>query len=278
MPVHYPLNSPRILKVKKIKVETSSVKTIYFEDSYCAKAEPGQFVMVWIHRVDEVPMSLSYMNHKKGLSAITVKNVGAATSAIHKLEVGDSFGVRGPYGTSFKPVSGQTLLVGGGVGVVPLLPLADKLVSCKAIVTAVVGAESKVQLLFTQRLKRCLGMKGEVLITTEDGMEGTEGFATDLLPNLLERKKYSQIYACGPEPMLKKVLDLSIKQKVPTQLGLARYMKCGVGICGSCVIGGLRVCKDGPVFSGKTLSKIPEFGIAERDAAGRMLPFQRQKI
>jgi dihydroorotate dehydrogenase electron transfer subunit len=278
MSIHHPPSRPRILKVKKIERETPSVKSIYFEDSFCSNAEPGQFVMVWMPRVDEIPMCLSYMNPETGVSAITVKSVGDATAAIHQLKEGDLFGVRGPYGTSFKPVGGRTLIVGGGVGVVPLLPLAQKLRTSRSTVTAIVGAESQAELLFTRRLKESLGVKGEVLTTTEDGTEGLKGYATDLLQDLFERESYRQIYACGPEPMLKKVLDLSLKHQVPAQLGLARYMKCGIGVCGSCVIGGLRVCKDGPVFSGKTLAAVPEFGVAERDAAGRVSPFRRQKI
>lgn len=269
---------PRILKVKKIERETPSVKSIYFEDRFCSNAEPGQFVMIWMPRVDEIPMSLSYMNPEEGLSAITVKKVGDATSSIHQLREKDLFGVRGPYGTSFKPVGGRTLIMGGGVGMVPLLPLAQKLRACRSTVTAIIGAESKKELLFKRRLKECLSGKGKVLTTTDDGTEGLKGYATDPLRGILKRQTYRQIYACGPEPMLKKVLDLSLKRQVPTQLGLARYLKCGIGVCGSCVIGELRVCKDGPVFSGKTLACIPEFGVSERDAAGRISPFRRQKI
>ncbi len=267
------LNKPRTVKIVKIKKETPTVKSIFFRDEFCSKAKPGQFIMVWIPGLDEVPMSLSYMETNKGISAITVKVVGEATEAIHKLEKGAMFGVRGPYGNGFKIFGGKVLVVGGGIGVAPLLPLVRHLKKVNVKPTVVIGAKNKEELVFVGEMKKILG-KRKVLTVTEDGSEGLKGFASDVLADLLEKDSYKMVYACGPEAMLKKVLDLVLKHKVQAQLSLERYMKCGVGICGSCMIDGFRVCKDGPVFSSKTLIKTKEFGFLKRTPSGKTVPIE----
>ncbi len=228
--------------------------------------------MVWVPGVDEVPMSLSYIGWKGKISAITVKNVGETTKTIHQFKKGTKFGLRGPYGKGFKIVSGEVLIVGGGVGVTPLYPLLLKLRKFKGKPTSILGAKTKKELLFVHEVEKILGKKS-VLIVTEDGSMGIKGLASDVLAEILDKKgcKYRQIYACGPEPMLKKVLDLSLKHKIPAQLSLERYIKCGVGLCGSCMVDGFRICKDGPVFSSKILAKLKEFGFVKRESSGKIV-------
>jgi dihydroorotate dehydrogenase electron transfer subunit len=88
---------------------------------------------------------------------------------------------------------------------------------------------------------------------------------------MLNEHKFDSVITCGPEIMMKKLLEMS--GKIPFQASLERYMKCGFGICGQCCIGkGLRVCKDGPVFDGETLKNIEEFGTYKRDASGKKIP------
>lgn len=263
-------HKPRIVKVLNVKVESPTVKTIFFKDSLASKAKPGQFLMVWVPGVDEVPMSLSYMD-EADVSAITVKMVGEATEALHKLKKGDVVGIRGPYGNGFNIVKGNVLLVGGGVGVVSLLPLIRQLKKLGGKPILIVGAKSKDELIFTREAEKILGLKN-VLKATEDGSEGFKGLASNLLEKVLkENRPFKQIYASGPELMLKKVLELALKVKVEAQLSLTRYVKCGVGLCGSCVIDGLRVCTDGPVFSSKILARVREFGVCSRNASGKRI-------
>ncbi len=101
----YPIvtNQPRIVQVEEILRETPTIKSFIFRDDVCSKASPGQFVMVWIPGLDEIPMGLSTMD-SSSLSAITVKRVGEASGALHNLKEGDVIGVRGPYGNGFKLV------------------------------------------------------------------------------------------------------------------------------------------------------------------------------
>ncbi|MCX9015285.1 MAG: dihydroorotate dehydrogenase electron transfer subunit, partial [Candidatus Methanoperedens sp.] len=102
------------------------------------------------------------------------------------------------------------------------------------------------------------------LVATDDGSAGMKGYVTGLLDDV-DAGKFDMIYCCGPEPMMKKVLDRVPPEKA--QFSLHRYFKCGIGVCGACCIDGLRVCKDGPVFRGDVL-KETEFGKFKRDGCG----------
>ncbi len=236
--------------ITKIVDETPAIRTFFFDTSF--ELIPGQFVMVWIRGVDELPMALSYEN------AITVQKVGRATSALFELEVCDSVGIRGPFGNGFDIKKGHILLVAGGVGTAPLAPLAEKASTSGIKVTTLLGAKTKDELLFRERFEAA----SDVKVATDDGSEGIHGFVTQLIE---EPDRYSQIYCCGPEIMMKKVLDKVAPSKA--QFSLHRYIKCGIGICGACCIDGLRVCRDGPVFSSEVLKK-SEFGVYRRNECG----------
>ncbi len=236
--------------ITKVVEETPTIRTFFFDTSF--ELIPGQFVMVWIRGTDEIPMALSYEN------AITVQKVGPATSALFELDECDSVGIRGPFGKGFDINNGRILLVSGGVGAAPLAPLAEKAGTEGAKITTLLGAKTKEELLFRKRFEAV----GEVRIATDDGTTGKHGYVTELLGDV---KNYDQIYCCGPEPMMKKVLDNVTPSK--TQFSLHRYIKCGLGICGACCVDGLRVCKDGPVFSGDVLKRT-EFGIYRRNECG----------
>jgi len=243
------------IKTKIIKVvsETPNIRTLYFDKYLTYK--PGQFIMVWIHGIDEIPMALSYEN------AITVQKVGDATSKLFSLKESDSIGIRGAFGNGFKIYKGNILIIAGGVGASPMAHLAEKAKNYGANVTTLLGASTKKELFFRERFEKA----GDLKIATDDGSEGIHGYVTELLKDTL---KYDQIYCCGPEPMMKKVLDSIDASKA--QFSLNRYFKCGIGICGSCCIDGYRVCKDGPVFTGEIL-KNSEFGYYKRDESGKKI-------
>ncbi|MDD5473026.1 MAG: dihydroorotate dehydrogenase electron transfer subunit [Candidatus Methanoperedens sp.] len=241
--------------ITKVVDETPTIRTFFFDTSF--ELIPGQFVMVWIRGVDEIPMALPYEN------AITVQKVGPATSALFELGECDSIGIRGPFGNGFDITKGRILLVAGGVGAAPLAPLAEKAGSAGVEVTTLLGARTNDEILFRERFEAA----GDVRIATDDGSEGKHGYVTQLIE---DSKKYSQIYCCGPENMMKKVLDMVAPSKA--QFSLHRYIKCGIGICGACCVDGLRVCKDGPVFSGEVLKKT-EFGVYRRNECGERVRF-----
>lgn len=268
---------PRMVRVQAAVKETPSVRSIFFRDKACSQAEPGQFIMVWIPGVDEVPMSLSKIGKIGGgeTSGIAVKKIGDATEALHRLKKGSLIGVRGPYGVGFKPVKGKSMVVGGGVGIASLLPLVETLKRRGCIMTVVLGAATKGELLYAARIAHVLrGEENKIITVTEDGSQGVRGLASEVVEHLLKKEKFKQVYACGPEAMLKKVLDATLRHRTSAQLSLVRYIKCGVGLCGSCMVGEYRVCTDGPVFSGAALTGVEEFGRTVRDPSGRLAPLQ----
>jgi dihydroorotate dehydrogenase electron transfer subunit len=256
----FPLNATII----RITEESPSVRTFFFDLNF-ETTEPGQFVMVWIRGVDEVPMGLSRND------SITVQKVGEATSKLFALKEGDSFGLRGPFGRGFSlPSKGEKILIiAGGVGAAPLAPYAESANTAGSKVHTILGAKSAEELIFEERFAAA----GKVYISTDDGSKGTKGFVTDVLSGL-DISAYDRIAVCGRELMMASVFRLLEDRKVlgKAEFSLHRYFKCGIGVCGACCIdrSGLRVCKDGPVFSGIQLLD-SELGRYTRDASGRRI-------
>jgi len=264
------INRMRTVEVIETKEENCSVKTFTFSDEICVKAEPGQFVMVWIPGVDEIPISLSGIN-SDGLTSITVNEVGEASSALNQKEKGDIIGVRGPFGKGFVPTKGNVMIVGGGTGLGPMMPLTEKLVKIADKITVMSGVKNKFNLLFLDRITKLLSdIDSETVFTTEDGSYGIECLVTEQVEQKLIKEKYDMIYTCGPEQMMYRTFILAEQYKVPVQASLERIMRCGIGLCGSCAIGTIRVCKDGPVLTSTQLRSIrEEFGKFQLDFTGK---------
>jgi dihydroorotate dehydrogenase electron transfer subunit len=262
----------RVLEILEINRESPTVKTLSFRDKSCGKAEPGQFVMVWIPGVGEIPISLSSIN-PNGFSSITVAEVGKATKALHRMKRGDLFGIRGPYGNCFELKTGSMLIVGGGIGASPLLPLTEKLVELHTEITFLLGARTQNELLFHRRIQGILSKKtSKLIVTTEDGSHGIKGLVTAPAEKKMEEERFDVVYACGAEQMLYKLYVLAERHKTPLQVSLERLMRCAIGLCGSCAIGEFMVCKDGPVFSDRQLRKVKgEFGSRKLSFDGRTL-------
>src|SRR3990167_1980826 len=168
-------------KIKSVEIETPKVKNFILDSSI--KAEPGQYVMVWIPGFNEKPFGIV----KPSPLMLSIAKIGPTTEIIHKLKVGDKVTFRGPYGQSFKIKSGKILLVGGGYGVVPLYFLTSSISPEKRKnITVVIGARTKKELPFVTKFKK-LGCK--VLVTTDDGSAGSKGFTPQLTEDLLDRKK-----------------------------------------------------------------------------------------
>lgn len=254
------MNYPYISKIIDTKTEAEDIKTILFD--YPEKTNPGQFFMIWIPGVDEIPMSVSYIDKKT--KGITFRNVGKATKALFNLKKGDRIGIRGPYGNGFKIEGKHILFVGGGTGNAMLAPAIEEALEKKIKVTAIIGFKTKNGIFFEDRLKN---KKIRLRVSTDDGSQGYKGFASDLAGDLIKKQNFTSVLTCGPEIMMKKLLDVC--ENIPFQASLERFMKCAIGLCGQCCIGeGIRVCKEGPVFEGTVLKNIKEFGVYKRDAAG----------
>ena len=261
----------RIIKIENIVEETPTVRTLAFRDGTSSKAGAGQFLMVWIPGVEELPMSVMIW-HEKFYAAVTVRKKGYGSTSLYDKKVGEKLGVRGPYGNFFEiqEDAKKVLLVGGGTGLVPLIRLAGHLNSARIDTTLIIGAKTHSEVFFEKLAIKCLGdTNHQVVVTTEDGSYGIKGQTTDAMLDLISAERFDTIYTCGPEGMMKKVLNLAEARSIPLQASLERYMKCGIGICASCCIGDRLVCKDGSIFNSKDLSSLSEFGLEYRDKTGR---------
>ena len=249
---------------KRLEIESVSKQnehTSLFTFRHSLGSKPGQFVMAWIPGVGENPMSVAFED-EDGFSLL-VSGVGDFSKKFVSLKKGDGVWIRGPFGNSFTPKGKRMVLIGGGFGVAPLWFFSSQ--NKEADITLIQGARSKEFLLLLPVLKK-LGKKFEVC--TDDGSIGFKGFTTDLLKKIMEKEKVDCVYACGPEKMLFKILQLCNENGVECQLSLERYMKCGFGICGQCDCDGLLVCRDGTVFNGKQLKGNKEFGLSQREPSG----------
>lgn len=223
-----------------------------------AQAKPGHFVMMrgaW-GRDPLLPRALSILDvAADGTSRYLVKQVGRGTELLLKLSAGDAVSVLGPLGQPFPEMEQKEIwLVGGGVGVAPLLWWARNNTSTQR--TFFYGARSMRDFALLDEI----AATGSTLIqTTEDGSQGTRGYVTDALESALARaanRADLALFTCGPDPMMHKVVTLGEKFAVPVWLSVEGEMACGIGACLGCAIPAahgprpfLYGCKDGPVFN-----------------------------
>jgi len=242
--------------VTKTRSETEQVTAISFDVSL-EEAKPGQFVMAWLQGVDEKPISIS--GNAGGLE-LAISRAGPVSTKLAQLRTGDKLFIRGPLGRGFDFVGSRWLLVGGGYGFGPLRFLAKTGMEAGKQVEAVLGARTKTLLM---EKAAC-----ETHITTDDGSAGEKGTSVDTAAKLLGSKACDCVYSCGPEKMMAALARLCAEKKIPCQLLVERYMKCGVGLCGHCAMGKWLACADGPMIYGEEALKVPEFGVSHRDKAG----------
>lgn len=257
---------PVALKVEEIHQDSPNLKTYVFKRKLNAK--PGQFVMVWVPGVDEVPMSIGWQDDNE--THIGIADAGDCTHIIHeKIKVGDKLGIRGPYGSVFKlPEDAKKIVViGGGYGTPPMLSLAQAARAKDIEVIAIIGARSADYIIYEDYFKK-LGC--DVRLSTDDGTAGHKGYSTDVLEKVVEEEQIDAIYTCGPEIMMVKVAKIGTTNDIYTEVSLERYMKCGFGACGQCCMDdtGIRICKEGPVLEAKYALEHPEFGNYTRGPEG----------
>ncbi len=217
------------------------------------KAKPGQFLHIlcggdaYLRR----PISICDVIDKQDIRFI-FETRGKGTEALSGYTPGEKLDILGPLGNGFEvhaEDSDDVLLIGGGIGIFPLLNLAKQL-NGKA--TVLLGFRNKTAVLLEKEFQ---AVCKKVLIATDDGSYGHHGFVTDVMKEMLASNPVSRVYTCGPTPMMKKIAEMSMDANVPCQVSLEERMGCGVGACVTCTckVNGAnkRVCKDGPVFDGR---------------------------
>jgi dihydroorotate dehydrogenase (NAD+) catalytic subunit len=237
---------------------TSSGRVLVFDSSI--KADPGQFVSVWVPGVGEKPFSLALDKPMM----LLVKEMGKVSGKVASLGEGDEVMVRGPYGNSYAP-SCTACLVGGGTGVAPVHFIASRYgsVVCKAFI----GGGCATDLPLYDSLCELV----DVSVSTVDGSLKQSGLVTEIME--LDGFSGHEFFNCGPEKMLVKAAEIESKATDASKIFCAveRYTKCGMGLCGSCAMDGYRTCVDGPVFTYEQLRAGRDFGNCKRTASGRLV-------
>ena len=228
-----------------------------------SETRPGQFVHVRVPRTHDPllrrPLSVMLKDGRKGWIRLLVRVAGRGTNILANLAEGSALEIMGPLGNPFAlPEPGQeVLLVAGGVGVAPLIHLADALHTSehKSYIRGCFGAETEDTLVcWNDFAGRC----DEFYVRTEDGSAGDKGLVTGAVAAQLHRGNIDAVYACGPPPMMKRVAEMSTDADVVCYCSFEQRMGCGIGACLGCVVPGvegeyLRVCTEGPVFDSTRL-------------------------
>ena len=251
-----------ILDLTVNSVEALSDKHVLIkltDDKPLPEMLPGQFVEV---RVDNTPstflrrpISINNVDYDRNELWLLVAAVGDGTRQLQKLQKGDRLNCVLPLGNSFTMPTDSTqkvLLVGGGVGVAPLLYFGKLIKAMGGEPTFLLGARSAKDVLERELFEQV----GRVLITTEDGSEGEKGFVTN--HSVLAQEHFDRISTCGPKPMMMAVARYAFKNDIECEVSLENKMACGVGACLCCVEktveGNKCVCKEGPVMNIKKLT------------------------
>jgi dihydroorotate dehydrogenase (NAD+) catalytic subunit len=261
--------------------EQGSVRTFLLGLGEMAAAprppRPGQFFMVWLPRGDQKPYSVSRFDGQT--VGFSLQARGRFSGELMEVKMGEPVGLLGPLGSEFTlDHEGSYLLVGGGIGLAPLLFGASELAAHGKRVTLLAGARSAASLRWIHEvLGRADGGKEiDIFCCTDDGSYGVAGMITHHLQRVIDDAKPGFALLCGPEPFMRAAIDLFRNNGIPGEAAIERMMKCGVGICGSCSLDetGDRVCVEGPVFSFDSLAGQKEFGRYERDESGTKRYFE----
>lgn len=217
--------------------------------------QPGQFVHLRVGNTFDPllrrPISICQADAQAGTITLVYRVAGRGTDMLAQARPGiDRVNVLGPLGNGFNLTAKQPLLIGGGMGLAPLVYLAQAF--CPNPVTVVMGGRTKEEMFWTDIYSSlCDGIH----ITTNDGSLGRQGVTVDVLPELLRAGGFDRIYACGPRPMLAGVVAAAQEYGIPCEVSLEEHMACGIGACLVCSCktnnGRKKVCSDGPVFRGE---------------------------
>ena len=255
---------PRPFRVRRVRRELSDVWTLELEASDNEGPiafQPGQFTMVYVFGIGEVPLSISGDPAEPGVLTHTVRAVGPVTRAICAVKKGDTLGVRGPYGEGWAveaALGRDVVIMAGGLGLAPLRPLVRAVVARRSEfgrVVLLIGARTPASLLFSRELARWRARFDLDVRATVDSADpawrGDVGVITTLLPRARFNPAATTAFVCGPEVMMRFAAADLVHSGVPPGLvflSMERNMKCAVGVCGHCQFGPSFVCKDGPVF------------------------------
>ncbi len=231
---------------------TRVVKLTVHAPDIAAKARAGQFAMLMVKEEGErIPLTVVETDPQKGTITLILQEIGLTTKFLGRMEPQDSlYSIVGPLGHPTHIAKyGRVILIGGGVGIAEIYPVARALKIAGNQVTAIIGARTKELLILEQQLKETCD---ECIVMTDDGSYGRKGFVTEALKALLDAARYALVYAVGPVPMMRAVSGVAKTAGVRALVSLNAIMVDGTGMCGCCrVTVGKETkfsCVDGPEF------------------------------
>ena len=251
-------------RVQRIRQETDDTFTLTLASANGDDQRsfaPGQFNMLYVFGVGEIPISISGNPRAPRTLVHTTRAVGAVTRAMRKLQRGAVLGVRGPFGSHWpieQAVGSDVVIVAGGIGLAPLRPALYHLMAAREKYGRVVllyGARTPEDILYKREVQHWRShFDLEVYVTVDratDGWKGNVGVVTTLIPKAPFDPHSSVALVCGPEVMMRFTIQELQKRGLRAEntfVSLERNMKCAVGFCGHCQFGPTFICKDGPVF------------------------------
>ena len=246
-----------VLDLQVIRVEPLSERYLLLAATNPAgplpEMNPGQFAQLRIDESKETflrrPISIHHVDFERNEMSFLIQKVGNGTASLWRKRPGSTLNAILPLGNGFtmpKSPNQRVLLVGGGVGIAPLLFMGEVMQKMGIRPTFLLGARSKADLLRLDAYRAC----GDVYVTTEDGSEGEKGFVTQ--HSILQREHFDNIAVCGPKPMMMAMASYARRMGITCEVSLENMMACGLGACLCCVEetkdGNVCVCKEGPVF------------------------------
>ncbi|MBU4305283.1 MAG: sulfide/dihydroorotate dehydrogenase-like FAD/NAD-binding protein [Candidatus Omnitrophica bacterium] len=241
--------------IEKESIAQNLTKFVVNAPLIARKTLPGQFIVLMVREEGErIPLTVVDADKKRGCITIIFQEVGYTTKLMGRLNEGDSlYSLVGPLGKP-TPIKnyGKVILLGGGVGIAELLPVANALKAAGCNVTSILGGRTAELVILKDQVKR---YSDEFYITTDDGSLGEKGIVTDILNRLLKKSHdYGLVFCVGPVPMMKAVAETTRQAKIKTIVCLNPIMIDGTGMCGGCrvtVAGEMKfACVDGPDFNG----------------------------
>lgn len=258
---------PEVVKAKLLKKEYLKDDIVKFSVEAIGivkTAKPGNFIEIKVSETTypflRRPISIYNIKKDEGILEFIVQIKGEGTKLLCEKKNGDIIDIIGPLGFgTFKYEKYQNIaIIGGGIGVFPLYELAKEAKEAGKNINIYLGFRNKDYVVLEKEFKN---VSNKLVVTTDDGSYGENGFAIKFLEEDLKNEKVDCIYSCGPLPMLRAIKELSIKENIPCQVSLEERMGCGIGACMGCSVKKansskenpqyFQVCKGGPVFSVK---------------------------
>ena len=256
---------PHPYKIRRVIKETHDTFTLELKSDTSGgkfSFNAGQFNMLYLFGIGEVPISISGDPNKIETLVHTTRAVGTVTKEMAKLKRGDVIGVRGPYGTNWpitEAIGNDVVIIAGGIGLAPLRPAIHQIISQRKNYGKIIllyGTRTPADILFRRELEKLKSrLDIDIYVTVDHATRewsGNVGVVTTLIPRAPFDPINTTAIICGPEIMMRYTISELIKRGVPNEnifLSIERNMKCGVGLCGHCQYGTKFICKDGPVFS-----------------------------